>query len=232
MPEALRGKGVISGIAIGKILLVGQSIDGYLADYKAGSEEVEIAKIENALKAVAEVLCGNVKTLQEKNMPEQAAIMEAHRMMAQDPMLGDSMREKVAELSSAPRAVLAAAEESAAMFSAMEDAYFQERAVDIRDVGKRIAKYILGVKEPELGDGAVILCGQEIEPSVIANIPNGKNRRGNPRPGQYDLPCGHHRKSESYSDRCRSWRQNRSDQRWRPGCYRWGNRRNRHCSIG
>jgi len=174
MPEALRGKGVISGIAIGKILLVGQSIDGYLADYKAGSEEVEIAKIENALKAVAEVLCGNVKTLQEKNMPEQAAIMEAHRMMAQDPMLGDSMREKVAELSSAPRAVLAAAEESAAMFSAMEDAYFQERAVDIRDVGKRIAKYILGVKEPELGDGAVILCGQEIEPSVIANIPTEK----------------------------------------------------------
>jgi len=174
MPEALRGKGVISGIAIGKILLVGQSIDGYLADYKAESEEVEIAKIENALKAVAEVLCGNVKTLQEKNMPEQAAIMEAHRMMAQDPMLGDSMREKVAELSSAPRAVLAAAEESAAMFSAMEDAYFQERAVDIRDVGKRIAKYILGVKEPELGDGAVILCGQEIEPSVIANIPTEK----------------------------------------------------------
>lgn len=174
MPEALRGKGVISGIAIGKILLVGQSIDGYLADYKAESEEVEIAKIENALKAVAEVLCGNVKTLQEKNMPEQAAIMEAHRMMAQDPMLGDSMREKVAELGSAPRAVLAAAEESAAMFSAMEDAYFQERAVDIRDVGKRIAKYILGVKEPELGDGAVILCGQEIEPSVIANIPTEK----------------------------------------------------------
>jgi phosphoenolpyruvate-protein phosphotransferase (PTS system enzyme I) len=174
MPEALRGKGVISGIAIGKILLVGQSIDGYLADYKAESEEVEIAKIENALKAVAEVLCGNVKTLQEKNMPEQAAIMEAHRMMAQDPMLGDSMREKVAELGAAPRAVLAAAEESAAMFSAMEDAYFQERAVDIRDVGKRIAKYILGVKEPELGDGAVILCGQEIEPSVIANIPTEK----------------------------------------------------------
>ena len=174
MPESLRGKGVISGIAIGKILLVGQSIDGYLADYQAGSEEAEIAKVEKALKAVAEILQGNVKTLKEKNMPEQAAIMEAHRMMAQDPMLGEAMHAKIPELGSAPRAVLAAAEESAQMFSSMDDAYFRERAVDIRDVGKRIAKYILGVKEPALGDGAVILCGQEIEPSVIANIPTEK----------------------------------------------------------
>ena len=174
MPEALRGKGVIAGIAIGKVLLVGQNIDGYLADYHAESEDAENAKLEEALTAVAETLQDNVKTLTERNMPEQAAIMEAHRMMAQDPMLADSMRTKIADLKAAPRAVLAAAEESAAMFAAMEDAYFQERAVDIRDVGKRIAKYILGVKEPELGDGAVILCGHEIEPSVIANIPTEK----------------------------------------------------------
>ena len=174
MPEALRGKGVIAGIAIGKVLLVGQNIDGYLADYHAESEDAENAKLEEALTAVAETLQDNVKTLTERNMPEQAAIMEAHRMMAQDPMLADSMRSKIADLKAAPRAVLAAAEESAAMFAAMEDAYFQERAVDIRDVGKRIAKYILGVKEPELGDGAVILCGHEIEPSVIANIPTEK----------------------------------------------------------
>lgn len=174
MPKALRGKGVIAGIAIGKVLLVGQNIDGYLADYHAESEDAENAKLEEALTAVAETLQDNVKTLTERNMPEQAAIMEAHRMMAQDPMLADSMRTKIADLKAAPRAVLAAAEESAAMFAAMEDAYFQERAVDIRDVGKRIAKYILGVKEPELGDGAVILCGHEIEPSVIANIPTEK----------------------------------------------------------
>jgi phosphotransferase system enzyme I (PtsI) len=38
-------------------------------------------------------------------------------------------------------------------------------------VGKRIAKYILGVKEPEIGDEKVILCGQEVEPSVIAGMP-------------------------------------------------------------
>jgi len=174
MPEVLRGKGVISGIAIGKVLLVGQNIDGYLADYKPESKTAELAKVEKALQAVTEILQKNVKTLQERDMPEQAAIMEAHRMMAQDPMMEDSMKSKVEEFGSAPRAVLAAAEESAAMFERMDDAYFRERAVDIRDVCKRIAKYILGVKEPELGAAAVILCGNEIEPSVIANIPTEK----------------------------------------------------------
>ena len=125
MPEILRGKGVISGIAIGKVMLVSQNIDGYLAGYKAADEHTEARKAADALQAIAEILQNNVKTLQERNMPEQAAIMEAHRMMAQDPMLKE-------------------------------------------------AKYILGVKEPQLGDKAVILCGQEIEPSVIANIPTEK----------------------------------------------------------
>lgn len=175
MPEVvLRGKGVISGIAMGKVMLVSQNIDGYLAAYQAADKQAEAAKISDALKAIAEILQNNVKALQEKDMPEQAAIMEAHRMMAQDPMMEESMLQKVDELASAPRAVLAASEESAKMFEDMDDAYFRERAVDIRDVGRRIAKYILGVKEPELGDGAVILCGHEIEPSVIANIPTEK----------------------------------------------------------
>lgn len=57
------------------------------------------------------------------------------------------------------------------MFEQMADEYFAARAVDLRDVGKRVAKYILGVKEPEIGEEKVILCGREIEPSVIAGMP-------------------------------------------------------------
>lgn len=174
MPEKLRGKGVISGIAIGKIMLVSQNIDGYLADYKCEDVAAETAKVEQAIKDVAGILQTNVKTLTEKSMPEQAAIMEAHRMMAQDPMLLEAAVAKVSGGSGAPRAILDASEESAKIFENMDDAYFRERAVDIRDVGRRIAKYILGVKEPELGEEGVILCGYEIEPSVIANIPTEK----------------------------------------------------------
>ncbi|SDG99418.1 phosphotransferase system, enzyme I, PtsI [Selenomonas sp. WCT3] len=174
MAETIRGKGVISGIAVGKIMLAGQNLDGYLVNYQPESKETEQEKATAALTAVAEVLRESIERLQKQEMVEQAAIMEAHRMMVQDPMMAQKIEEKLDENPSAPHAVLKAAEEQAQMFEAMDDEYFAARAVDLRDVGKRVAKYILGVKEPEIGDEKVILCGREIEPSVIAGMSTDK----------------------------------------------------------
>lgn len=174
MAEIIRGKGVISGIAMGKIMLAGQNLDGYLVNYEPEDKETEKKKAQDALTAVAEILCESIEKLKSKDMKEQAAIMEAHRMMVQDPMMADNIMAKIEELGNAPQAVLKAAEEQAVMFEQMEDEYFAARAVDLRDVGKRVAKYILGVKEPEIGDEKVILCGREIEPSVIAGMETEK----------------------------------------------------------
>lgn len=174
MAEIVRGKGVIAGIAIGKIMLAGQNLDGYLISYQPQSLDEEKKKAEDALVKVAEKLQKNIEKLQADGGAEQAAIMEAHRMMVQDPMLGENIMAQVDELKNAPQAVLRAAEAQAKQFEEMDNEYFAARAVDLRDVGKRIAKYILGVKEPEIGDGAVVLCGEEIEPSVIAGLPGDK----------------------------------------------------------
>ena len=140
MAETIRGKGVISGIAVGKIMLAGQNLDGYLVNYQPESKETEQEKATAALTAVAEVLRESIERLQKQEMVEQAAIMEAHRMMVQDPMMAQKIEEKLDENPSAPHAVLKAAEEQAQMFEAMDDEYFAARAVDLRDVGKRVAK--------------------------------------------------------------------------------------------
>ena len=174
MAEIIRGKGVISGIAMGKIMLAGQNLDGYLVNYEPEDKETEKQKAKDALTAVAEILRESIEKLKSKDMKEQAAIMEAHRMMVQDPMMADNIMAKIEELGNAPQGGLKAAEEQAVMFEQMEDEYFAARAVDLRDVGKRVAKYILGVKEPEIGDEKVILCGREIEPSVIAGMETEK----------------------------------------------------------
>lgn len=174
MAEIIRGKGVISGIAMGKIMLAGQNLDGYLVNYKPEDKATEKQKAQDALTAVAEILRESIEKLKSKDMKEQAAIMEAHRMMVQDPMMADNIMAKIEEFGNAPQGVLKAAEEQAVMFEQMEDEYFAARAVDLRDVGKRVAKYILGVKEPEIGDEKVILCGREIEPSVIAGMETEK----------------------------------------------------------
>lgn len=171
MPRVLYGKGVIAGVAIGQIMIVGQALDEYLEDYSKGSAEEEKAKVEPAVALVTEAIEKSVADLNAQGMEDQAAIMEAHAMLVQDPMFIEAMLSKAEEMGNAPAAVLEAAKETAALFEMMDDDYMRERAADIRDIGKRVAKAILGIKDPELGDKKVILCGHEIEPSVIANIP-------------------------------------------------------------
>ena len=174
MPYELRGKGVITGISIAKVMKLGEDLQSYIDAYTPGTAEEEVSKIKEALAYAAEVLQTNIKTLRDKGMLEQAGIMEAHRMMVQDPMLEENAMLKLGACGSAPKAVLEASEENASIFEQMDDTYFRERAVDIRDVGKRVTRRILGLKEKTVDGGAVILCGEEIEPSVIANIPTEK----------------------------------------------------------
>ena len=171
MSEPIRGKGVISGIAVGQALLAGQNLDGYLAAYKPGSLTEEQGKAEGALIAVTETLLATIERLRKEGQAEQSAILEAHRMMVQDPMMAENIKGKIEVCGSAPQGILEAANEQAQVFEQMEDEYFSARAVDLRDVGKRIAKYVLGVKEPEIGLGQIVLCGEEIEPSVVAGMP-------------------------------------------------------------
>jgi len=91
-----------------------------------------------------------------------------------DPMFTDMMNDKARELANAPAAVLAAANETAEILANMEDEYMRERSQDVHDIGRRVARFVLGVKGIEVGDEPIILCGHEVEPSVIANIPDDK----------------------------------------------------------
>ena len=169
--QVIKGMGVVCGLAGGKVKLLEENLELFLADYKKASFQEEKEKIEKAFAAIQLTLNKNVTALKSKNMHEQAAIMEAHEMIASDPMLLDSVFSKLDETNSAPLATLKASQEIAAMFENMEETYFQERSVDVLDVGKRITKKILGIKDEEISGENLILCGYEIDPSVIANIP-------------------------------------------------------------
>lgn len=65
MAETIRGKGVISGIAMGKIMLAGQNLDGYLVNYQPEAKETELQKAQAALTAVAEVLHESIERLKK-----------------------------------------------------------------------------------------------------------------------------------------------------------------------
>ncbi|MBO4779435.1 MAG: phosphoenolpyruvate--protein phosphotransferase, partial [Selenomonadaceae bacterium] len=91
MAKKIKGKGVISGIAIGNILLAGQNLDSYLVAYKPASKAKEKKKAAEALIAVAENLKKSIDEFLSKDLKEQAGILDAHRMMVEDPAMSGAI---------------------------------------------------------------------------------------------------------------------------------------------
>jgi phosphotransferase system enzyme I (PtsI) len=174
MTQVYKGKGAVNGIAIGKIMNVEVKLESRLLDYRPGTMEEETEKYHAAFKEAEKDIGQMVESAKEKGMREQLAIMEAHRVILSDPVMETKTLELIRQSLSAPCAVLKGADEISEMISSLDDPYMKERAADIRDVGKRVAGLLLGVKPLDFNEGDVIICGDEIDPSVIANISDGK----------------------------------------------------------
>ena len=171
MGEILQGKGVVAGIAIGEVVWVANDYEKWFAKYNSDSPKIENEKLEKAIQKVQADLEHNITTMQEKNMTEQAQIMQAHLLILKDPTFIDLILEKLELENSAPKALQVAIDEIAKTFEMMDDEYFRARAADIRDVGNRVLKTLLGIDELDFGSKKIILCGQDLEPSLIAAMP-------------------------------------------------------------
>ena len=171
MAEILQGKGVVAGIAIGEVVWVANDYEKWFAKYNSDSPKIENEKLEKAIQKVQADLEHNITTMQEKNMAEQAQIMQAHLLILKDPTFIDLILEKLELENSAPKALQVAIDEIAKTFEMMDDEYFRARAADIRDVGNRVLKILLGIDELDFGSRKIILCGQDLEPSLIAAMP-------------------------------------------------------------
>ncbi len=171
MAEILQGKGVVAGIAIGEVVWVANDYEKWFAKYNSDSPKIENEKLDKAIQKVQADLENNITTMQEKNMTEQAQIMQAHLLILKDPTFIDLILEKLELENSAPKALQVAIDEIAKTFEMMDDEYFRARAADIRDVGNRVLKTLLGIDELDFGSRKIILCGQDLEPSLIAAMP-------------------------------------------------------------
>ncbi|WP_371375594.1 phosphoenolpyruvate--protein phosphotransferase [Sporomusa aerivorans] len=176
MGEILYGKGVVPGIGIARAKVLSGDLSSHLAAYKAGSPAEEAAMLTAAVEEAAAEILRLKETALSAGEQAQADIMDAHYAMVNDPGLSASMFGRVAQAVSAPQAALAAAEEYAALFDAMPDPYLRERAADVRDIGRRLVRLLLGTGKTEYGQEPVIVCAQEIEPSTAAGMPADRVR--------------------------------------------------------
>lgn len=164
-----RGNTVVEGVAIGKILRMNMDYDKRMSSYAAGSTEEERERYQNA-HAMAKGELSNLLEHREKLSESEADILEAHQMLMDDVFLEESVLGYIEGGSPAPNAVCQAVADFKAMFDDIDDEYLKERQKDIIDVGNRLLRKLLGMKEFSVEGENVVLVAKDIEPSIMAGL--------------------------------------------------------------
>ena len=162
------------GVAVGNVYRYIQD-EIVIPDYNVAEDKVEeeIGKFATAMASTLKQLDTIRKKALDEMGPEEAAIFEAHMQIAQDPSLSDGIKSLVE--SSHMNVVAATAqtiETFANIFLGMEDAYMRERGADIKDIGDRLMRNMLGMNPRGLShiSGEVILVAHDLEPSDTASL--------------------------------------------------------------
>ena len=171
----MQGKGVSKGVVKGPLYFFRRQ-DTTVEQWHVEDLEAEKARLEQAQeKAIAqlEILAERCR---EEAGDEAAVLFETHAMFVEDEDYVESIHSCMEEEQcNAEYAVQAAGEQFAAMFAAMDDAYMQTRAADIRDVSQRILNNLMGIVEGGIdSEEPVVLAADDLAPSETIQLDKSK----------------------------------------------------------
>ncbi|CST70908.1 phosphoenolpyruvate-protein phosphotransferase [Shigella sonnei] len=162
------------GIAFGKALLLKE--DEIVIDRKKISADQVDQEVERFLsgRAKASAQLETIKTKAGETFGEEKeAIFEGHIMLLEDEELEQEIialiKDKHMTADAAAHEVI---EGQASALEELDDEYLKERAADVRDIGKRLLRNILGLKIIDLSaiQDEVILVAADLTPSETAQL--------------------------------------------------------------
>lgn len=171
----VNGKSILNGIAIGP-LLVYHKADAAVSSASALTPQEEWTRFEDACKKVKEHLADLYEKALEDVGEENAAIFEIHQMMLEDEDYLDAVKDMLeTQGTSAEYAASTVGDQFSASFAAMDDAYMQARAADVRDVSHQVVNILTGRTDGTLlGDRPVILVADDLTPSETIQLDKSK----------------------------------------------------------
>lgn len=134
-----------------------------------GDKDTEIASLKTAILTAKKQLLA----LTEGNLnPVQRGLFEAHATLVDDDGIINDASDLIREGDDALTAWNASIHSRAHKISQLDDAHLAQRADDIRDIGQRVQKILLGVDLDPLADvtGPIILVADDLEPSQAAQL--------------------------------------------------------------
>lgn len=171
----IKGKSVFGGVSIGKIMFYKRNekvikrthVDGVDAEWKRFCD----AK-DTAVSQLKELYDKAIEDVGEAN----AMIFEIHQMMLEDLDYLESIENIIrTQEVNAEFAVATTADNFAQMFAAMDDAYMQGRAADVKDVSERVLDILCGVSGgmKEMTEPCII-AADDLAPSETVQLDKSK----------------------------------------------------------
>jgi len=168
----LNGLPAAPGFGLGQAHLLQPPVTfDVIDDVRTEHPEDDKRRFRRALKESAAEL-ESLKGRLSERMPEfDAAIIEAHRMMLEDRGFAGKVEAAVDEGHAVESALKRVVEDYVEQFVRMSDGYLRDRAIDVKDVGLRILRNLLGVMEPERPlEKDSVLVAEELTLSDLALI--------------------------------------------------------------
>lgn len=172
--KKMSGIGASEGVSIGKALLfIEEKI--VIPQEKISGDMVgsQLIKLEEGLKKSKTQLIAIREKVKEKMGEDKAAIFDGHIMLLEDEDLKMEVEDKIkGENSPAAKALDEGINEYCEMISQLDDPYLRERAADLKDVGKRWIKNVLGMKMKDLSnlEKDTIVVTYDLTPSDTAQL--------------------------------------------------------------
>ncbi len=177
----IKGTPVSSGVAHGTayVLACAHRTAGPRRTIAADEIDRELERFETARAGGEKDLLALKATVSEKIGASEADIFAAQALLLADPAFRNQVSALVRDKRvNAEAAVAEVIEKFTRAFDEISDAYLRERAVDVRDVGRRVLAALIEERAPEtlnIPAGSIVVA-EELLPSVTARLEVGRAR--------------------------------------------------------
>jgi len=169
-----KGTGASSGIAIGKAFVLPhwewdvpenkKDVTDLAAEFERLYEGIRHSKME--ITSIKQEISGYIGE-------QESTIFDAHLAILDDPVFMNEIRGIIQrQYKAAEVAVKEVIDKFVNMFDLLDDQYMKERALDIKDVGNRLLKHLIGTPEVKLPTDKqpFILVAKEVSPSQLVHL--------------------------------------------------------------
>ncbi len=166
--QEFSGIAVSPGIGIGVpwVLRSGGGVPRYYIAPEA--VDSELARLSRAISGARQ----GILELRSRNLGGELAFLDAHLLLIDDPEFTGQIEERIRDARmNGQRAVSEAVSDAAGKLERIPDDYLRERALDLRDVGKRIIRALQGGgsgSSLQIPDGSVLIANDLMPSELLA----------------------------------------------------------------